>query len=102
MTVGLYVSRRSGRRALIALAAAGLAVLSVVFPAARAEAGTLVIPAWAFDRGNVRIHANPGQYADAGPVVTSGDRMPWGWSVEYDVDLPVDGKYTLQIRYASS
>ena len=79
-----------------------LAVLLVALPAGRAQAGSLIIPAWAFDRGNVRIHANPDEYADAGPVVVSGPRQPWGWTVEYDIDLPVDGKYTLQIRYASA
>ena len=78
------------------------AALSAVFPLARAAAGTLEVPAWAFDRGNVRIHANPDEYADAGPVVAGGPRRPWGWTVEYDVDIPVDGKYTLHIRYAAA
>jgi len=70
-----------------------LAVMCVLFPAVEAEAGSLVIPAWAFDRGNVRVHADPAKYADAGPVVGSGPKEPWGWTVEYDVDFSVDGGY---------
>ena len=71
-----------------------------------AEAGRrLEIPAWAFDRGNGRVVANPDTYADYRDmhpelVVVGGDRLPW--QVEYDVDLPVDATYTLKIRYGSS
>ena len=43
-------------------------VVSIVAStAARVEAGSVVIPAWSFARGNARIHADPAQYADAGP-----------------------------------
>ncbi len=69
---------------------------------ARAEAGSLVIPAWSFARGNARVHANPDQYADSGPVVGSGPERPWGWTVEYDIDVPVTGTYALQICYAAA
>ena len=79
-----------------------LAVWSVALAPGRTEGGSLVIPAWSFDRGNVQIHADPNKYADAGPVVVSGTRKPWGWTIEYDIDLPVDGDYTLQIRYAAA
>jgi len=92
-------------RALVVLAVGLLAVGSVVFPPARAEAGAFVIPAWSFARGNARIHADPARYADAGPVVGSGDekdRQPWGWTIEYDIDLPVTGVYRLHIQYASA
>jgi len=90
------------RRLTLAAFSAALGVVWIAAPAPeRAEAGTLVIPAWSFDRGNVRIDADPDKCADAGPVVVSGERAPWGWSVEYDVDLPVAGRYTLQIRYAT-
>jgi len=82
--------------------AACFVIVSAAFPVAPAQAGSLVIPAWAFDRGNVRVHANPDEYADAAPVVVSGEAKPWGWSVEYDIDLPVEGKYTLQICYATA
>jgi hypothetical protein len=61
-----------------------------------------MIPAWAFDRGNGRIHVDPSGFADAGPVVSGGERKPWGWTLEYDVDFPVDGKYYLYVKYAST
>ena len=93
--------RRRPRR-LAVFAVALLAVCGVAFPAARAQAGSLVIPAWSFARGNARVYASPDQYADAGPVVGSGPEQPWGWRVEYDVDVPVTGKYTLQICYAAA
>ena len=102
MTIESRVSRRFRRLASIVLAAACLAVWRPAFPVARAEAGSLVIPAWSFARGNARVHANPDQYADAGPVVGSGPRRPWGWTVEYDIDVPVTAKYTLQVRYAAA
>ena len=79
-----------------------VALAGAAFMPPRAEAGTIIIPAWAFARGNGRIHADPGKFADAGPVVGSGKRQPWGWSIEYDVELPVEGRYTLQICYASA
>ena len=91
----------SGRMTLIVLAVACLAVWPVAFRPERAEAGSLVIPAWSFARGNVRIHADPGKYADAGPVVGGGPKRPWGWTIEYDVDIPVTAKYTFQICYAA-
>ncbi len=96
---GLSTSFRPA--ALVVIAVACVTVCSVVFSPVRVEAGTLEIPAWAFVRGNVQIHANPKEYADAGPVVVSGTRQPWGWSVEYDVDIPVDGRYILKICYAT-
>jgi len=93
---------RSSRFASTAVAAAFL-TLGLAAPIQdTAEAGSLVIPAWAFDCGNVQIHADPGKYADAGPVVVSSPAKPWGWTVEYDVDFPVDGDYTLQICYAAA
>jgi hypothetical protein len=73
-----------------------------MLPATRAEAGSLVIPAWSFARGNVRVHASPDPLADAGPVVGGGPEQPWGWKVEYDLDVPVDGKYTLQVCYTAA
>ncbi|MBL7220092.1 MAG: hypothetical protein ISS69_08255 [Phycisphaerae bacterium] len=97
MKIESYLPWRSCRLMLILLA-----VCSVAFPVVRAEGGALVIPAWSFVRGNGQIHADPDKYADAGPVVVSGPRAPWGWSIEYDVDLPVDGRYILQIRYATA
>jgi len=83
------------------LAAAQLGAWSVALLPQRAHAGTLVIPAWSFDRGTGQIHADPDKYADAGPLVVNGPRAPWGWSVEYDIELPIKGSYTLQICYAT-
>ena len=102
MTIESYLPWRSHRFMSIVLAAACLGVWSVALPLARAEAGSLVIPAWSFARGNARVYANPDEYADARPVVGSGERKPWGWMVEYDIDIPVTARYTLQICYASA
>ncbi len=88
---------RSARLALILLA-----LLSFVFPIVQAQAGSLVIPAWAYSRGNVQICADPGKYADAGAMIVPGAEKPWGWTVEYDVDFPVKGEYTLEICYAAA
>ncbi|MHC4200846.1 MAG: carbohydrate-binding protein, partial [Planctomycetota bacterium] len=98
MSIESCPPRRGGPLAPVAC----LAVWCVAFPAARTEAASLVIPAWSFARGNARVHADPGQYADAGPVVEGGPRRPWGWTVEYDIDIPVTAKYTLQVCYAAA
>jgi hypothetical protein len=79
-----------------------VAALSVLSVSTQIQAGSLVIPAWSFARGNVRINANPSQLADAGPIVVGGASTPWGWTVEYDVDIPADGEYTLHIRYSAT
>jgi len=89
-------------------AAACLAVWSVAFPMARAEAkpaGSIRIPCWEFDRGNARVSENPGQYGDHRDkypelMLTGGSELPW--VVEYDVDFPVTATYTLRVRYASA
>ncbi|KPK48346.1 MAG: hypothetical protein AMK72_07200, partial [Planctomycetes bacterium SM23_25] len=70
-------------------------------PGTRA-AGSLEIPAWTFDRGNARIYASPDQYADAGPVVGSDPRRPEPGVVEYDIDFPAAGEYTLHVNYAAA
>ena len=102
MSIELCLQSWSRRLTLVVLAVACLGVCSVALPPERAEAGSLVIPAWSFARGNARIYANPDEYADAGPVVGSGRRKPWGWTVEYDIDVPVTAHYTLQICYAAA
>ena len=95
-----YPARRG--RPIVVLAVACLALYGVALSPSPAEAGSFVIPAWAFDRGNGRTHVDPDVYADAEPVVGSGDRQPWGWSLEYDIDIPVTGVYRLHIQYASA
>ena len=97
MKLRLRIARNvSGLKLLACLVAS-----SVVATAMPTEAGSIVIPAWAFDRGNVVIHADPTEYADAGPAVVGGPREPWGWSVEFDIDVPVEAAYSFQICYAS-
>jgi hypothetical protein len=78
-----------------------LAAACLAGAAATADAGTIMIPAWAFDRGNGRIETDPAGAADAGPVVSGGERKSWGWTLEYDVDFPTEGKYYLYVQYAS-
>jgi len=92
-----YLSRPCGVLVLTAF----LAALLVASPVVWADGGSLVIPAWSFARGNARIYADPGQYADAGPLIGPGAKRPWGWRVEYDVDIPVTAKYTIQVCYAA-
>ncbi|MHC4506642.1 MAG: carbohydrate-binding protein, partial [Planctomycetota bacterium] len=102
MKTGSCLPWRRGRSTSTVRAAACLAVWIVALATARAEAGSFVIPAWSFARGNGRIHANPARYADAGPVAAGGPRRPWGWSLAYDVEFPVSGVYRLHIKYASA
>ena len=97
MKIISHIPRRS-RRVTLAI----VLLWGAVFPSARIEAGSLVIPAWSFVRGNVQIDADPNGYADAGPVVISGPKQPWGWTVEYDIDVPATANYTLQVCYASA
>ena len=61
----------------------------------------MVIPGWSYAGGNVRIDADPAKCADAGPVAVSGPKQPWGWTVEYEFDVPVEADYTLLVCYAS-
>ena len=78
------------------LACALLCLLVVLF-AHRARAGSFEIPAWAFDRGNVKTFT--ADYADAGPMIAFGGRSPV--LVEYDIDFPASGSYQLGVRYAA-
>jgi len=69
---------------------------------ARAEppaepAGSFLIPAWAFDRGNAKTFTT--SWADAGPMVANGGVVPN--VVEYDVPFPVPGRYVLHVYYAA-
>ena len=56
------------------------------------------IPAWAFDRGNVKVFTN--QWADGSPMVAYGGQSPI--EVEYDIPLPRDDDYTLSVCYAAA
>ena len=66
---------------------------------ADAPAASIEIPAWAFDRGNVRTFV--GQYAvDGPPMVANGGVSPI--VVEYDIELPVAATYTFHFNYAAA
>ncbi|MCP5520732.1 MAG: SUMF1/EgtB/PvdO family nonheme iron enzyme [Verrucomicrobiales bacterium] len=62
------------------------------------HAGSFDLPAWAFDRGNVRVFTD--QWADTAPMVAYGGRSPI--LVEYDFELPRDGGYQLKVQYAAA
>jgi len=93
---------RLRRFAFAVLSVACLSAWSIVLSPAATEAGSFVIPAWSFARGNVVIDADPEKYADAGPLVVGGEEEPWGWTVEYDFDAPIEAEYTFQICYATA
>jgi len=107
MRIRPWPLRRCRRLTLVVFAALYLVIRSMAGPAGGAEeapAGSFEIPAWAFDRGNARVDANPAQYADyrdTYPELIAGDGGRLPWVVEYDVDFPVDATYTLHVRYAS-
>jgi len=65
---------------------------------AGAEPRSFEIPAWAFDRGNAATYTN--QWADVKPMVAFGGTAPV--IVEYDINFPASGTYTLEINYAAA
>lgn len=67
-------------------------------PPAANPKSSFMIPAWAFDRGNVKTFRQ--EYADAGPMVAYGGESPI--VVEYDVEFPVSGEWTIWICYAAA
>jgi hypothetical protein len=105
MRTNLCLSR-SGRFAVRVGLLVGFLMLASAARGAEAKpAGTLNINAWEFDRGNARVSENPGQYGDYRDkhpelMLTAGDKT--AWSVEYDIDFPVEATYTLRVRYASA
>ena len=64
---------------------------------AAAQSNSFTIPAWAFDRGNVRTFTE--EYADVGPMVAYGGHSPI--FVEYDLEFPAAGSCTLSLAYAA-
>ncbi|MBW8017260.1 MAG: hypothetical protein FVQ82_13840 [Planctomycetes bacterium] len=95
----MYEIKKTNIKRFTLLCAVVMAIACVVTPV---DAGSIVIPAWSFTRGNAQVHADPAQYADAGPIVVNGLAENWGWTVEYDFEVPVEAKYTIQICYASA
>jgi hypothetical protein len=55
------------------------------------------IPAWAFDRGNVKTFTS--QWADTAPMIAFGGRSPI--FAEYDIELPAGGRFALAVQYAA-
>ena len=69
-----------------------------------ADAATIKLSCWEYDRGNTKVVANPALYGDyrdtyPGLMLAAGDTLPY--VVEYDVEFPVAATYTLRLRYAS-
>ena len=99
--------RQCGPLSLVLFAMAYLVVASVAFsaPAAKVKpAGSIKIDAWTFDRGNGWVTSNPDMYSDYRDkfpqlVVVDSGQLPW--SIEYDIEFPVDTTYTLQVCYGS-
>ena len=94
------------RSRLACFAVLSIGLLPSIAEAEPAEvAGKITINAWEYDRGNTRVSENTGLYGDYRDkhpelMLTGGDKLPW--SVEYDVDFPVDATYSLRVRYASA
>ncbi len=77
-----------------------IAALAVSRPAPAAGAlptNSFLIPAWAFDRGNAKTFL---EWEGAGPMVAFGGRSPV--VVEYDIEFPAAGDYTLHILFAAA
>jgi hypothetical protein len=62
-------------------------------------AGSIVVRAYEFDRGNVRVHDVGMSYADAEPVVINAGQLPN--TMEYDLAIPVSATYELFAKYAA-
>ena len=102
MTIGSYRVCGCRQVALIVLALCG--VLLPVIRAGARPAGTIHIDAWHYDRGNARVFPNPDIYADyrdKHPDLVVGDGGESPWTIEYDVDFPVDAAWTLRVCYGS-
>lgn len=59
---------------------------------------SFTIPAYAFDRGNAKTFTS--SWADADPMVAFGGQSPV--VVEYDIEFPVCGEFSISILYAAS
>ncbi|HUT89653.1 MAG TPA: SUMF1/EgtB/PvdO family nonheme iron enzyme [Thermoguttaceae bacterium] len=66
-------------------------------PPVAEPAGSFLIPAWAFNRGNAKTFTT--SWADAGPMVANGGVLPN--VVEYDITFPVPATYVPNVYYAA-
>ena len=69
------------------------------------KSNCITIDAWTFDRGNAGVSENVaiyGDYRDQFPelVLTGEDKQ--SWFVEYDIDVPTNTTFTLNVRYSSA
>ena len=81
--------------ALIALCLAGSPALGQE----KRPPNSILIRAYEFDRGNVKVHDVGMSYADKEPVVINGGVTPN--TAEYDLDFPVTADYVVSARYAA-
>ncbi len=95
-SVSMPHARRTSPVAWLAAAVAA-STLGLTQPGRAEPAGSFLIPAWAFNRGNAKTFT--ANWADAGPMVANGGAIPN--VVEYDVDFPVSAVYTLNVFYAA-
>lgn len=84
-----------------AVCASAVALVALIpFPRAiGAPAGCILVRAYEFDRGNVRVHDVGMSYADAEPVVINAGQVPN--TMEYDLAIPVTARYELLGKYAA-
>ena len=82
-------------------------LLGIVLPlgVANAKPGKLTINCWEFNRGNAKVMDNPakyGDYRDKHPdlMLIAGDEK--AWFVEYDLEFPASGTYSVRTRFASA
>lgn len=75
-----------------------LALSALLTLTACTHAASFTVPAWAFDRSNVRVFTE--EYADADPMVAFGGQSPV--FVEYDLPVPAAGRYALHLQYAAA
>ena len=94
---GLWILCGIGLSLALATARGGFAAQD---DSAAKPTNSLLIPAYAYDRGNPRTYRPGEKYADAGPMVTWGGQYPV--VVEYDIEFPVTAQYTLHTFYAAA
>ncbi len=66
--------------------------------AATEPGGSILIPGYAFNRGNAKTFT--ASWADGPPMVAFGGQMPV--VIEYDIDFPVSAEYTISVFHASA
>jgi len=88
-----------GSRLPVAPLLALLGLLALPATADPAPAGSLLVRAYEFDRGNVAVYDVGHSYADTEPVLVNGGQQPN--TMEYDIDFPVTAEYTIMAKYTA-